>query len=209
MRSKISVLLAALTLGAGGAVAADDTAAGKGHYATCVACHGSQGEGNQAMNAPRLNHLEPVYLAAQLQKFKSGQRGSAGSSPTAMQMAGMAATLADDQAVTDVSAYIASLDSEAPAATVEGDVTLGGDFYNQFCGACHGPAAEGNTALNSPRLTGTDDWYLLSQLQAFRSGQRGAHPDDRTGRQMAAMAAVLPDEQALKNVVAFIRSLEQ
>ncbi len=208
MQSKFAVLLAALLLAAAGAAAADDVAAGKAHYATCVACHGSQAEGNRALNAPRLNHLEPVYLAAQLQKFKSGQRGGAGASATAVQMAGMAGTLADEQAVNDVAAYIASLDSETPAATVEGDVALGGDYYNQFCGACHGAAAQGNPALNSPRLAGTDDWYLLAQLEAFRVGQRGTHADDRTGKQMRAMAAVLPDEQALKNVVAFIRSLE-
>ena len=35
-------------------------------------------------------------------------------------------------------------------------------------GTCHGPAAEGNVALHSPRLAGTDDWYLLAQLESFR-----------------------------------------
>ena len=77
------------------------------------------------------------------------------------------------------------------------------------CGACHGAAAEGNVALNSPRLAGSDDWYLLAQLQAFRSGQRGSHPEDRTGRQMRAMAGVLPDEQSMRDVVAFIRTLAE
>ena len=73
----------------------------------------------------------------------------------------------------------------------------------------HGPAAEGNVALNSPRLAGSDDWYMVAQLQAFRSGQRGTHPDDRTGRQMRAMAGVLPDDKAIADVVAFVNSLAQ
>ncbi len=183
-----------------------DLVRGERLYATCAACHGAAAEGNQALQAPRLNHLREVYLIAQLEKFRSGLRGGAGSASPAQQMAPMAASLPDAQALVDVSAYIASLSSETGPATVEGDATLGADYYNQFCGACHGASADGNVALNSPRLAGSDDWYLLSQLHAFREGTRGAAPGDRTGRQMRAMAAVLPSEQALADVVAFIRS---
>ena len=122
-------------------------------------------------------------------------------------MAGMAGTLAGSQAILDVAGYVASLETELPDRTIEGDVQLGADYYNQFCGACHGPAAQGNPALNSPALAGADDWYLLAQLKAFRAGMRGAHAEDRTGRQMLAMAGVLPDEEAMRDVVAFIGSL--
>jgi cytochrome c553 len=186
---------------------ADDAVAGKAAYEACAACHGESGEGNRTLNAPRLTHLEPVYLQAQLQKFRSGVRGGAGASAPAVQMAGMAATLTSDQAVSDVVAFIGALESSPSPVTVEGDVELGGDYYNQFCGACHGAEAEGNAALNSPRLVGSDDWYLMAQLRDFRSGTRGAHPDDRTGKQMRAMASVLPGESAMADVVAFIRSL--
>lgn len=182
-------------------------ARGEALYAPCAACHGADAGGNRALAAPRLNHLRPVYLVAQLEKFRSGLRGGEEDTDSARQMAPMAATLPDEQALQDVAGYIASLDSEAPPATVEGDATLGGDYYNQFCGACHGPRAQGNVALNSPALAGTDDWYLLEQLRAFREGPRGTASGDRGGRQMRAMAAVLPSEQALADVVAFIHSL--
>jgi len=76
----------------------------------------------------------------------------------------------------------------------------------RLCGACHGANAGGNVALNAPRLAGADDWYLLDQLHAFREGQRGRHREDRTGRQMRNMAAMLDDEQALQDVIAYIRS---
>jgi cytochrome c553 len=190
-------------------VAAANPETGKALYTTCASCHGAAGEGNQAMSAPRLAHLGAVYLEAQLNKFKVGHRGSAGASTASMQMAPMAATLADEQAVADVVAYITSLEGQVSAPSVEGDIQMGGDYYNQFCGACHGRTADGNPALNSPRLAGSDDWYLLAQLQAFRAGMRGSHADDRSGKQMRAMANILPNEQALKDVVAFIRSLEQ
>jgi len=44
-----------------------DAAAGKTAYATCAACHGANGEGNQALNAPKLSGQHDWYLARQLQ----------------------------------------------------------------------------------------------------------------------------------------------
>jgi cytochrome c553 len=204
-----AVLLAMLALAASLGCAADDPQQGKLIYATCAACHGAGAGGNRALNAPRLNHLQPVYIAAQLQKFRNGTRGGSDDSEHARQMAAIAAGLADEQAMYDVAAYIATLDGSASAASVQADVALGSTYYRQFCAACHGPGAEGNPALNSPTLAGADDWYLAAQLQAFRNGVRGTHPQDRTGKQMRVMAAVLPDDQAVAAVVAYIRSLEQ
>jgi cytochrome c553 len=195
-----------LALPAGPLRAEADLDRGASLYAPCAACHGVRAEGNRAQSAPRLAHLREVYIVAQLEKFRAGQRGGEGATATARQMAPMAATLPDEQALLDVAAYITSLDSPIPPASVEGDVALGADYYNQFCGACHGPAAAGNVALNSPALAGSNDWYLMAQLRAFREGSRGAVEGDRTGRQMRAMALVLPSEQALADVVAFIHS---
>lgn len=186
-----------------------DVDAGKGAYSACIACHGANGEGNAALNAPRLAHLDVAYMVAQLNKFRSGVRGGPESSTTAQQMAGMAATLSNEQALIDVATYIVTFETAPPAATLEGDAAVGADYYNQFCGACHGAAAQGNVALNSPNLAGADDWYLLSQLKAFRAGTRGAHPDDRTGRQMRAMAALLPDDKIVNDVVVFIHGSGQ
>lgn len=209
MRLTTVMLLAVLSLVATVGRAGDDPARGAALYPTCAACHGARGEGNRALNAPRLTHLAPVYVAAQLQKFKSGVRGGSDASDSARQMAGIAATLADEQAMYDLAAYIATLEGAASQATVSGDVELGGSYYRQFCAACHGPLAAGNLALNSPALAGADDWYLAAQLQAFRGGARGAHPEDRTGRQMRAMAGVLPDDQAVDAVLAYLRGLEE
>ena len=205
MRFFCTTIIGLLSVLAGPVFSAGDLEAGKAAYATCAACHGDNAEGKQALNAPRLTHLSAVYVVAQLQKFKTGIRGGAGDSSSAQQMAPMAATLPDDQAMIDVATYIGSLEASPAVNTlVGGDTAVGADYYNQFCGACHGATAQGNNALNSPRLRGADDWYLLSQLQAFRSGQRGTHPDDRTGKQMRAMAGLLPDDTVVKDVVVFI-----
>ena len=209
MRLILSIVIGLLPLLASTVNAEGNADAGKELYNTCAACHGADGAGAAAMKAaPRVNHLEPVYVVAQLQKFKAGIRGGAGDSKVATQMAAMTAAL-DEQAMLDVAAYTATLDGGVSAVTVEGDAAAGDAHYKQFCGACHGAAAEGNMAMNAPRLAGADDWYLVGQLQSFREGIRGAHPDDVTGMQMRAMAGVLPDAAAINDVSAYIRSIPQ
>ena len=64
-----------------------------------------------------------------------------------------------------------------PSAQAAGDIEKGKTLYN-ICTACHGPNAEGNSALNAPANAGQDPWYLTRQLKNFRAGIRGAHPDD-------------------------------
>ena len=74
------------------------------------------------------------------------------------------------------------------------------------CATCHGPAGEGNQLLNAPKLAGQGGWYLRRQLQYYRQGVRGTHPDDEFGRQMAPMAATLVDEAAVENVIAYVQT---
>jgi cytochrome c oxidase subunit 2 len=208
MRLILAIFVGLLPMLNNSANAAGDADAGQALYTTCAVCHGADGAGSATMRAaPRINHLGTVYMVAQLQKFKTGIRGGEGDSKVATQMAAMALPLADEQAMQDVAAYIATLDGTISPASVEGDLDAGGNHFKQFCGACHGMTAEGNPMMNSPRLAGTDDWYLLTQLQSFRTGTRGTNPADVTGMQMRGMAGALPDEQALSDVTAYIRSL--
>jgi len=66
---------------------------------------------------------------------------------------------------------------------------------------------EGLVALNAPKLTGQEDWYLRKQLKNYKDGVRGVHEDDVYGRQMAPMAATLVNDAAIENVIAHIQSL--
>ena len=45
------------------------------------------------------------------------------------------------------------------------------------------------------------------QMQYFRDGLRGADPEDTLGLQMAVFSKNLADEQAMADVVAYIKSL--
>jgi len=57
------------------ALVAGDPAAGKAAYGVCTACHGPTGQGNQALNAPKLNSQAGWYLARQLRHFKQESAG--------------------------------------------------------------------------------------------------------------------------------------
>jgi cytochrome c oxidase subunit 2 len=61
--------------------------------------------------------------------------------------------------------------------------------------------------MNAPALAGREAWYLIRQIENFKTGVRGTHPDDTYGRQMAPMAQLLADAQAIQDVAAYLSSL--
>ncbi|WP_269619590.1 c-type cytochrome [Zhongshania sp. BJYM1] len=183
------------------------SADGKALYAACAACHGAKGEGNVALSAPSLVNQQDWYLFRQLNGFRSGLRGSHPQDGYGAQMQAIAKTLPDEAAVNAVVSYIASFSAEPAAKTLDGNIKRGADYYSNLCGACHGPAAEGNDKLQAPALAGVDDWYLLKQFDHFRDGIRGADEADRYGYQMGMMGKTLPDAETAKDVIAYIQSL--
>jgi cytochrome c oxidase subunit 2 len=178
---------------------------GKALFAPCVACHGSKGEGNPALNAPAIAGQEAAYVERQLQNFRGERRGKHPSDSIGAQMrAAAAGMLPDDAAVAKVGAYVASLPNTSIAKPATGDLRNGNNLYHGKCGACHGGAAEGNPALKAPRLAGLDAAYMKRQFAHFRDGVRGTDPKDVPGRQMAMMAKTLPTDRDLDDVIAFI-----
>jgi len=86
-----------------------DPERGRTLYATCVECHGENAAGNQERDAPRLTGLNDWYIVAQLTKFKAGDRGTTPGDETGATMRPMALGLANERAMADVAAYIATL----------------------------------------------------------------------------------------------------
>ena len=93
-------------------------------------------------------------------------------------------------------------------ALIAGDIKKGKRTYETICGSCHGQAARGNEKLNAPNLNGLDDWYIKRQVYSFKNGIRGTHPEDVLGAQMIPMMALLTNDQAVDDVIAYIRSLK-
>jgi cytochrome c oxidase subunit 2 len=183
-----------------------DSHRGKAQFTLCASCHGQKGEGNKAMNAPRLAGLQPWYIERQLKYYQQGIRGKHKDDSYGQQMAPMAGMLADDAAIRDVAAYIDTLEVVNSADVSNGNIEKGASSYVS-CGACHGTAGRGNYALSAPRLAGQSDWYLKRQLQNFKQGVRGAHKSDSYGHQMALMSRTLQDEQAVDDLLAYLNSL--
>jgi len=179
---------------------------GAAQYAVCAACHGQQGEGLQALNAPKLSGQSAWYLKRQILAYKKGLRGTHEGDTYGQQMAPMVATLVDDAAINNVIAHIQTFPDQPAATTIDGDVENGERLY-AVCAYCHGADGMGNYALNAPRAAGMTDWYIARQLQNFKQGVRGSHPQDYYGMQMGFMGRILQDEQAINDLVAYINTL--
>jgi len=204
----VGITLALGIMTAENANAAGDPAKGEAAYAVCAACHGANGMGNKALNAPRIAGQEPWYLERQLKNFKGGIRGADPKDTYGMQMRPMALTLANDQAVSDMAAFLSSMPvSKSSESTVKGDTSAGKASY-MICQTCHGPKGGGNRALNSPNLTGLQDWYIVRQLKNFKSGARGTKAGDTYGMQMRPMALTLTTDAAINNIAAYIATLK-
>jgi cytochrome c oxidase subunit II len=183
-----------------------DAEAGKALFATCSACHGENAQGNKELGAPKLAGQDGWYLARQLHSFKQGVRGSHENDTYGKQMIPFASMLADETAVQNIVAYIGSLPDTRPDASVGGNPERGRKLY-ATCASCHGDKGQGVWGTNAPRLAGMSDWYLARQLENFRQGIRGTHPQDFHGAQMRSMARALKDEESINDLLDYIHTL--
>ena len=60
--------------------------------------------------------------------------------------------------------------------------------------------------MNGPKLAGQQAWYIERQLKYFKAGVRGGE-GDTNGQAMAPMANMLVDDNAIRNMAAYIASL--
>lgn len=156
------------------AISQGDPAAGKTvAEQICAACHGIDGNGNQA-EFPRLAGQKETYLYAQLRNFASGARRSE-------IMAGMVAAL-DDKKMQDVAAYYSRQVPQATQTSVDPALFAHGkalfergdwDRHIPACANCHSAGQDFGRRLAFPVLQGQHAAYTEAQLHAFRNGTRG------------------------------------
>ena len=206
----VAVTVLALALwGCGGRVQGG-LARGADLYDTCKPCHGVNGGGNQELGAPSIAGLPQWYIEAQLNKFRSGLRGTHPSDMEGHRMRPMARSLNVEGDVSSVAQYVTSMKPQAAPATLTGGNTeAGAAKYTAVCIACHGADGTGMEAMGAPTLVNQPDWYMLRQLEKFQTGMRGADTTDVQGQQMAAMSAMVPDHQSMLDVLAYIHTLRK
>ena len=171
-------------------------------FATCVACHGDQGQGNDALKAPTLAGQFDWYLDRQLHNFQRSLRGSHVDDSEGQQMRAMSLALSEDD-ISALSQYLASLPPATAPASSHGDLKNGSRYYQARCGACHGGEAQGNEAFNAPRLNTLSPDYIARQMAHFSDGLRGTQKEDKWGRQMAMMAKTVSGKE-LDDIIFFI-----
>ena len=227
----VGVLAIALSFGPAATQAADDHdhKLGIQLFQLCSACHGPQGHGNRVLMAPAIAGLPEWYVVNQLRKFKNGGRGAHPADISGLRMRPMARTLDSGRDkernrkevdVHTVAHYVSELKPKQPQDTLEGGDPARGKTTYLLCMACHGEKSEGKKELKAPTQVYLEDWYMLEQLKKFKRGLRGANPKDIEGMTMRPILVAalqkakadaeregvsITDEQAMKDVVAYIR----
>lgn len=205
IRTLLVAIVVSLALPVAPALA--ENARGRQLFTLCAQCHGADGGGNRDALAPDIAGLPQWFVEGQLDKFRVGGRGTHFDDIGGMRMRPMSMWIPSEEDVEAVSAYVASLPVVAPEPQLEGGDPQRGKALYTPCVACHGPEGAGNQELNAPPINHASDWYLLTSLKNFKQGVRGTNPKDTTGMLMRPMSMTLADEQAMKDVIAYIMSL--
>jgi len=177
--------------------------------AVCTACHGPNGNSANP-EWPRLAGQSAVYVAEQLQLFRTGIRNN----PVMMPMA----TTLSDQDISDIAVYY---EAQTPQG-LEADPSYwqaGEALYRRgdrarnipACVACHGPGGRGNLAAGYPALRAQQSVYVVKQLNDYASGGRypGAKNPalpSRNGAMMLTIAKRLTPED-IRNVASYVQGL--
>ena len=185
--------------------------------ATCIACHGPNGN---SVNGewPSLAGQNAAYLERQLHLLHDGRRtGKVGDAAAAM-MPAMATTLSD-QNIEDISAYY----SQQTSTGLEADPSYwqaGQRLYHSgdrargipACAACHGPTGRGNPAAGYPSLGAQQSMYVIKQLSAYSADVRyaqnaqGVSAGGDSAAIMHSIAARL-SEADMRNLASYLQGM--
>jgi cytochrome c553 len=162
----------------------DPVEAGEAAAKSCGGCHGEKGVSKIA-GIPSLVGLDPKYLVAAMQAYKSGRRNN-------NVMKAMLANISDDS-FKNIALFFA-LQKPARAATPSAGDAAAGKAAAAACAGCHGDTGVSASSAN-PSLAGQDAQYLVLAMTAYKNGARN---DDT----MKGMVSSL-DDTTKKNLAAY------
>lgn len=182
MRIAVTAILA-LGLATGTALAADtapshaDAEAGSAKAATCVACHGLNGNSTDATLGPVIAGQNAAYAREQITRIRDGKRVAPLMQPMVKDLT--------DQDIADLAAFFST---QTPAG-LEADPSYweaGQALYRNgdaargipACSACHGPVGRGIPAAGYPALQAQHSVYTLKQLDDYAGEARYAKDAD-------------------------------
>jgi cytochrome c553 len=158
-----------------------DPYAGLAATASCVGCHGEDGN-TKDPKTPRIAGLDAEYLETAMKAYKDGNRSHE-------IMRDAVATLRDAD-IRDAAAFYASKDPKAiplhkPLTTAQ---------WVEKCGRCHGPGGKSSDP-RFPILAGQVESYLVKTLKMYHTG-------DRPNSMMQAMSFPM-SESDIEKLAAF------
>ncbi len=94
-----------------------------------------------------------------------------------------------------------------PPVVTKPNLDRGRELY-VYCVTCHGENGEGSSLISAPQIAGQDADYIIAQINKFKTGSRGAHPDDESGLKMRPMAQILRSENDIIHVAHYVHQLQ-
>jgi cbb3-type cytochrome c oxidase subunit III len=191
--------------------------AGAALAATCLACHGSNGNSTNA-EWPSLAGQNAAYIEKQLHLFHDGRRTGKPGDTGASMMPAMAGPLTD-QNIEDVAAYFSQqtpvgLEADPSYWSAGQKLYASGDKARGIpaCAACHGPTGEGNPTSGYPALRAQHSMYVIKQLSAYSTDVRYAkneHGVSYGGENAAIMRTIASrlTEEDMRNLASYIQGL--
>jgi cytochrome c oxidase cbb3-type subunit 3 len=149
----------------------------------CAQCHGADAKGSYGF--PNLTDDDWLHGSTPADIKASITQGRQAAMPAWGSIIG-------DQGVTDVTAYIQSLNSREANAE---QAKAGAQVFQTYCVACHGADAGGNPALGAPNLKdgiwlyGGSDEQISHSVRAGRNGVMPAHKDALSEDKIHILAA--------------------
>jgi len=143
-------------------------------FEVCSACHKLEGWGEKSGTFPMLAGQHRNVLIKQLADIRALNRDN----PTMYPFA-LPESIGDEQAIADVTAYIATLPMNPEPGVGPGTgLAKGKKLYEDNCTKCHGKNGEGKNDKFYPRLQGQHYKYMLRQFEWIRDKKRrNANPD--------------------------------
>lgn len=168
----------------------------------CLTCHSTK----EMQRGPLLEGLEEWYLDESIDRFRAGHRGTNPKDVQGQLMYSAIKDLPEDDIMQAIE-WFAGQKRPLIKAYVKGDIERGKVLYAERCYGCH-EHTMGKFFSRSPDLYKLEDWYLLSQLRAFKNGWRGSETEDNHGASMKVAVDDMNDTD-FKDVAAYLATFQQ
>ena len=168
----------------------------------CAVCHGENGQGKLELHSPSIAGLPSWYVIEQIEKFRTGYRGTHPEDIPGMQMRAISLALNKEQ-LEAAAKLVEGLPSIPTSIIKEGDIERGRTIFAQTCMPCHRYNGRGERAFHSAPLVTLNPEYLRRSLENYAKGWRGAAELDFYGHKMVAEAQGMSDRD-ITDLVRFI-----